>query len=354
MALERARTILVHEWVTGGGLSGFDLPASWAAEGLAMRRAIAADFACLQDGPIRVIVTSDSRVAEDRGPWTITAGDDLARVRELAITADSTVLIAPETSGILASLTRDFEQAGARLLGSTAEAVELAADKARLAARLKELSIDTPATQIIVPAAGLPRDAPYPSVLKPIDGAGAVDTFFLASAMSLPDRARAMPVALLQPFVPGTPMSASFFVELGGQIWPIGVGIQRMAIREGRFEYCGGSLPAPCRDALPQLTPAVDAVAGLRGFVGVDFIWNARERRATILEINPRPTTSYVGLSRLVPGGLLARSWLAACEPLVRDAGILAGLAERIHSKREFVSFKANGEVHHDDVGVPI
>ena len=225
-------------------------------------------------------------------------------MRDLARAADFTVLIAPETSGILASLTRDFEHAGARLLGSTAEAVELTADKARLAARLQALSIDTPPTRTIVPGAGLPLDASYPAVLKPVDGAGSVDTFYLADAQSLPDRARQMPVAVLQPFVPGTPMSASFLVGHGGQSWLIGVGIQRMAIREGRFEYRGGTLPAPCPDALPQLKPAVDAIAGLRGFVGVDFIWDAEERRATILEINPRPTTSYVGLEPARPSRL--------------------------------------------------
>ena len=119
-----------------------------------------------------------------------------------------------------------------------------------------------------------------------------------------------------------------------------------MAIRDGRFEYRGGTLPAPCQEALPQLMPAIDAIAGLRGFVGVDFIWNADERRATILEINPRPTTSYVGLSRLVPPGLLARAWLAACEPATGDTGVLAGLAERIHGNQgRCVSFKADGEV---------
>ena len=158
-----------------------------------MRRAIAADFACLPGGPVRVIVTSDARLPDDPGPWTIAriaAGTTRTALRDLARAADFTVLIAPETSGILASLTRDFEHAGARLLGSTAEAVELAADKARLAARLQELSIDTPPTRTIVPGAGLPRDATYPAVFKPVDGAGSVDTFYLADAQSLPDRAR--------------------------------------------------------------------------------------------------------------------------------------------------------------------
>ncbi len=146
-------------------------------------------------------------------------------------------------------------------------------------------------------------------------------------------------------------MSASFLVGHGGRSWPIGVATQRMAIRDGRFEYRGGTLPAPCRDALPQLKPAVDAIAGLRGFVGVDFIWNAEERHATILEINPRPTTSYVGLSRLVPPGLLAWAWLSACDPVARDTGILTGLAEFIHGKHGRVSFRANGELSYDRVG---
>ena len=319
-----------------------------------MRRAIAADFACSRVEPVRVIVTSDARLPDDPGPWTITrigAGDDPRRLRDLARTADSTVLIAPETSGILASLTRELEHAGARLLGSSAEAVELTADKARLAARLHQLSIATPPTRTIVPGAGLPHDAKYPAVLKPKDGAGSVDTFYVTDAESLPACARRLPVAVLQPFVPGTPMSASFLVGQGGQSWPIGFATQRMVIRDGRFEYLGGTVPAPCQDALPQLKPAIDAIAGLRGFVGVDFIWNVEEGRATVLEINPRPTTSYVGLSRLAPPGLLASAWLAACEPQTRDTGILAGLADCIHGPNGCVSFNASGELNYDPVG---
>jgi tyramine---L-glutamate ligase len=317
-----------------------------------MRRAIAADFARLPDRPARVIVTSDSRLLDDPGPWTTVPGDEAASVRELAASADFTVLIAPETSGILAGLTRELGNAGARLLGSTAAAVELTADKARLAARLQELAIDTPPTRTIVPGNGLPRDATYPAVLKPVDGAGSVDTFYLPDALSLPDRAREMPVALFQPFLQGTSMSASFFVDQSGQIWPIGVGFQRMAIRDGRFEYHGGSLPAPCLDALPQLTPAVESVAGLRGFVGVDFIWNSRENRAIILEINPRPTTSYVGLCRLLPPGRLAQAWLSACALEGRDTAILAGLVECVHGKECRLWFSSSGVLTDEEHGV--
>jgi tyramine---L-glutamate ligase len=348
------RKILIHEWVTGGGLAGLSLPASWVAEGHAMRRSIAADFAALTGNSVRVSVTLDSRLAAEPGPWQterVAAGEYADRLRALARAADFTVLIAPETSGVLAGLTRDLARDGIRSLGSTADAVELTADKSRLAAQLEARSIDTPPTRIIVPSAGLQRDMEYPAVLKPVDGAGSVDTFFLADAQTLPAAALRMPVAVLQPFVPGTPMSASFLVGPVGKAWLIGVGIQRMAVRDGRFIYLGGTVPVPCPDAVPQLKRAVEAVDGLRGFVGVDFIWNAANGRAMILEINPRPTTSYVGLGRLLPGGLLARAWLTACEAVDCKLEALAGLAKYVHSKPA-LSFQADGELIDRDSGV--
>ena len=312
-----------------------------------MRRSIATDFAALAGNSTRVIVTLDARLPDDPGPWQtepIAPGEYADRLRALARKADFTVLIAPETSGILAGLTRDLSEAGARLLGSTADAVELAGDKHRLAARLESLSIDTPPTRTIVPGAGLPSDTEYPAVLKPVDGAGSFDTFYVADAGNLPTAALAMPMAVLQPFIPGTPMSASFLVGPGREAWLIGVGIQRMAVRDGCFHYLGGTLPAPCPEAVGQLKRAVEAVAGLRGFVGVDFIWNSAKRHAMILEINPRPTTSYVGLGRLLPGGLLAHAWLSACEAVAWEPKTLAGLAEYVHAKPA-LSFRADGAV---------
>jgi len=321
-----------------------------------MRRAIAAEFAGLEGRAPRVVVTLDSRLPDDPGPWLvvrIAAGEHVDRVRELARAADFTVLVAPETRGILAGLTRDLKQAGARLIGSSAEAVELAGDKARLAALLESLGIDTPPARAITPSLGLPADTEYPAVLKPVDGAGSVDTFYLADARSLPDDARRMPVALVQRFVPGVPMSASFLVGEGPRAWLIGMGFQRMVIRDGRFEYRGGTMPATWRRALPQVRPAVQAVAGLRGFAGVDFIWDAARRHATILEINPRPTTSCVGLCRLLPPGRLARAWLDACEPSAGDVELLDGLSRLVHGQKS-VSFDTRGEFVDEDLGAVV
>jgi len=340
-------TILVHEWVTGGGLAGEALPPSWANEGGAMRRAIAADFAAIsQPRTVRVIVTLDSRLPEDPGPWAVARvapGEAAQRLRQLAPPADFTVLIAPETSGALAQLTRALRDAGTRLLGSTAEAIDLAGDKARLAAWLKRAGIDTPPTRTVIPAAGLPADADYPAVLKPVDGAGSLNTFLVPDQNSVPLAANAMPAAVLQPFISGVPMSASFLVGEDGKAYLIGIGAQRMAIRDGRFEYLGGVLPVSCPGALAQLEPAVASIAGLRGFVGIDFLWDLERRHATVLDINPRPTTSYVGLSRLLCPGTLARAWLDLYDTANHgNPALLSSLAERVHRHRP-VSFDRDG-----------
>ena len=299
---QRCRTILVHEWVTGGGLAGS-----------AVARVVGGRGPCHAAGDrrrLRPLAGGTGTGHRDPGrtparrPGPLDHRADRARAStpiacaSSARAADFTVLIAPETRGILAGLTRDLEQAGARFLGSTAEAVELAGDKARLAARLQAARDRHAADRTIVPAQGLPRRR---AISRRFSSRSTGPARSIRStwpiARSLPAAARAMPVALLQPFVPGTPMSASFLVGQGGRAWLIGVGIQHDGDPRRPVRVSGGH-DARHRAAtrVPQLQPAVEAIAGLRGFVGVDFIWDAARRHATILEINPRPTTSCVGL----------------------------------------------------------
>ena len=118
MALGTALVVLVHEWVTGGGLAGSPLPGSWEREGSAMRRVIARDFAALSTSGVEVVMTLDARLPAEPGPWrveSIAPGEHGRKLRELCRRADFTVLVAPETRGTLAELTRDLLAAGARV-----------------------------------------------------------------------------------------------------------------------------------------------------------------------------------------------------------------------------------------------
>jgi tyramine---L-glutamate ligase len=311
-----------------------------------MRRALAADFAALPDPGARVVVTVDARWPDEPGPWT-TIRMDASRsdqwIADVARQADYTVLIAPETMGLLARLATGLESAGARSLGCSARSMELTGNKARLADWLKARGIATPSCRTVVPALRLPPDASYPAVLKPVDGAGSVDTYWVAHAADIPFTALAMPVALLQPFHAGIPMSASFLVA-EDRVWLIGIGRQRITIRGSRFTYQGGFIPVPCDPAELTLGRAVESVAGLRGFVGVDFFWEPDLGETTVLEINPRATTSFVGLSQLLPAGSLAAAWLAACGVPGFESDLLENLADIVR-RQPPVCFDADGTI---------
>jgi predicted ATP-grasp superfamily ATP-dependent carboligase len=52
------------------------------------------------------------------------------------------------------------------------------------------------------------------------------------------------------------------------------------------------------------------AIPGLRGFVGIDVVWHP-QRGPVVIEVNPRLTVAYAGLSAAL-GGNLASALLAA------------------------------------------
>jgi predicted ATP-grasp superfamily ATP-dependent carboligase len=342
--------VLIHEYVTGGGLAGQELPPSLAAEGSAMRRAVAEDFAQIEG--INVVMTLDWRLPDEPGPWEVVRigpGEEILTFFELTRSADWTLCVAPETSGVLLhradALLGGWIGGPSRSLGSQSAAIGITGDKLKLGYHLAALGIVTPPSRRVVPALDLPADLPWPVVLKPVDGAGSELTFVVGAPDAVPAAARELAQALVQPWVPGTPMSASFLVDADGVPHLVGVGRQRIDLVEGAIRYRGGVVPAGESAMAAEARRAVAAVEGLRGWVGVDFLWEPAGR-AVILEINPRLTTSYVGLRRLLPPGELARAWLAALEEPSKLESF--ALAERVHAASP-VRFDADGTIRPGD-----
>ncbi len=273
-----------------------------------MRRALVEDFACLPG--ITVVMTLDDRLDDEPGPWLtvrVGPGREPSTFARLAASSDYTVVIAPETHGLLSERAQILEEVGGHSLGTTPEAINLTADKVRMARHLASRGIATPETRRLTRDEGLPADFPYPAVLKPISGAGSIDTFLVNDPNACPPEVWRNYCAVLQPFVEGQPMSASFLIGDDARAELVGIGRQWMEIRDGRFLYLGGMVPAGEPDMAATARRTLETVPGLRGWVGVDFFWNEPEERAVVLEINPRLTTSYVGLRRLLPPGALAR-----------------------------------------------
>lgn len=337
MASSGPTEVFVHEFVTGGGLAGRDLPASWATEGLAMRRAVADDFASVAG--VRVRTSTDPRFAgEQAAPEEIIVGEGRERevIERMAARGVWTILIAPETGGLLRERAGWIEAAGGRSLGSSPSSIDLCGDKERLGRHLKDAGLPVPEGRRIDPEAGLPDDFPYPGVLKPNDGAGCLETYLLRGPGEGP---RPIPDgSLLQPLVAGEAFSAGLLVGKDGRGRLVGIGRQRVEVEGGLFHYRGGVVPAGEESWGTLAMRAIDAVPGLRGWVGVDFV--AGGGRTIVLEINPRPTTSFVGWSRWLGPGRIASAWLQGLGvggPRSRDLSPIAG--------RGPVTFLADGTI---------
>jgi predicted ATP-grasp superfamily ATP-dependent carboligase len=285
--------VFIYEHITAGGL-GPDAPASLLREGRAMRDAIAADFA---------------RVPGVEGE--IVADDGLRRAGE----ADGTLVIAPEFGDRLARCSEAVYAAGGDVLGSSVAVVTIAGNKLFVNEWWTRRGVRTPPT---VRVAGVERLRDPPWVCKPAQGAGSQATFLVRTRDEWPGVLRAASAEwdgrelLVQPFVPGLAASVGFLCGPGVAV-PLLPTAQRLS-DDGRFRYLGGRLPLRpdlARRATRLATAAVGVFDGLRGYVGVDLVLgpdpDGGEDYAN--EINPRQTTSYLGLRQLCADNL-AELWL--------------------------------------------
>src|SRR6185295_10816789 len=103
----------------------------------------------------------------------------------------------------------------------------------------------------------------------------------------------------LQECVAGTAASIAFLCGPAGNM-PL-VPVLQLLSDDGRYKYLGGELPIAPHLAQRAVTlgrRAVDCVPGLLGYIGVDLVLGdaGDGSRDFAIEINPRLTTSYVGL----------------------------------------------------------
>jgi predicted ATP-grasp superfamily ATP-dependent carboligase len=175
-----------------------------------------------------------------------------------AATCDAAIVIAPEFDDILASIAYLFDTLPCRLLGPDGDAVRLTADKLALAEHLGRAGVPTPPVTPLSAA-----------VVKPRYGAGCQTTYHFPGAF------------VAQPFVPGTAASVAF---IDGVTVPIDAGMEERAIA--------------------LASRAVAAVPGMRGYYGVDLVLGPAGD--FVIEINPRLTTSYLGLRALCHNNLMA------------------------------------------------
>lgn len=295
--------ILVIEFVTGGGLYRQPLPPSLVAEGGMMLCALLEDLHAIPD--LELVTTRDRRlpplssaakvldIGPDDDPW--------AFWQACMVDADAIWPIAPESGGELFRLSQCVRDAGKVLLGTAPQTVALTASKRSTAEHLASHGIDTVPTW----PADVAELSPGPWVAKPDDGAGCEDTccFQTQTALRswLSDRQRYRS-HVLQPYIEGEACSISILCH-DGHGWLLSGNRQLVELDgSGAFRYRGSRV-----NALQAMHPSLETLAeriaqalpGLAGYVGVDFILTPRGD-FRVLDINPRLTTSYTGLHRAI------------------------------------------------------
>ncbi len=317
--------IFVSEFITSGALSGESLPPSLLREGEAMCSAIVADLAALPD--ISVVTTRDQRLTSPAQTLNqkithesvASVAEELAAFDRLVTDCDVTIVIAPETNGVLADRVQRVTDLGRTALNCHPEAIRLCADKLKLAEHFTSLKIPTIPT-FSADLGGEPWEQLNDGcVLKPRDGAGSWLTFGIPYRDSTAWQTAVSEVAccgmtdrmIIQPWIAGRALSVGCLCHASGQIEVLPIACQRLS--GACFEYRGGEIPADVslesrRQIEALVMRACESIPGLRGYIGIDLLLSDGEpAQALIVEINPRLTTSYVGYRQACHSNLASR-----------------------------------------------
>ncbi len=311
--------VFAYEYLSSGAPEDASAMPSLGSEGWAMLSALLEDLLRCPEVETVTLLDPRRKFAAENWPTGIVVyyperGNEEQTFRALAAGADLSLIIAPEFDGILERRCRWVEEEGGRLLGSSPDAIRLTADKVTMACHWRKHGMLTP---IVLES---PSSFAYPLVAKPRYGAGSQATFLLHNDEEL---ARAILHAkaeewssplILQAYCPGLAVSVAFVAD-DGHRYALPAVEQRLS-SDGRFRYLGGRLPLPehlDRRARCLAERAVECVAGLHGWFGVDLILGAADDGSgdAAIEINPRLTTSYLGLRQLACFNL-AEALLAA------------------------------------------
>ncbi len=277
------------EYVTGGGLMGSVVSPSLRAEAEMMVSQLVSDLTTLPG--VSVSLAAIPPFAPPQADIIAMRPDsDVTAIwQELIAKADIVWPIAPETGGALQEVASRASRHCCRVLISDAETLAITSSKLRTAEHLGKHGVA--AVPTYRPGAA-PSTALHGWVIKPDDGAGADETYRSDILPSRDDN------RVVQPYVPGNALSLSLLAR-DGEAWLLSCNIQDVVLEGEQFIYKGFEVGgAEHRRAM--LEPIAQAVAaslpGLWGYIGIDVIDGADG--PLVLEINPRLTTSYVGLHK--------------------------------------------------------
>ncbi len=249
----------------------------YLAEGREMLKVLVESFARL--GHQVIYPTATIRLEHGEG----VPCQNLERALEkLTPQVDAGLVIAPDN--LLATLTQTLEE-NTLNLGSPPNAIRKCADKETCTRILQRRGIPTPRI------ARKPEKNKKRYVIKPRQGCGSENTYLASSP-------RTGPGFIATEYIEGEHTSASLIIGKERTL-PLTLNLQYLDFQDNKITYLGGRTPylTPRFHEVMETASKAATTLGCQGYTGIDIVL---ADRAYVVDINPRPTTSITGISKIL------------------------------------------------------
>ena len=312
-----SQRIFIFEYISGGGFNNKEIPLSLFSEGFGMLRTIIEDFKAL-DFEVKIML--DYRITKMANLLNCDYIKEVKRAMNTIYEFKASIndcqnvfIIAPEFSKILYNFTKIAEDMGKTLLSMNTAPILLGSSKFQTYRFFTNSRILTPQTFHIKSVENkfnveIARKSynllQAPAILKPEDGVGAESIYliknrgefekFVNEQIPYLDGNRDY---ILQKYIKGTDLSASI-INQENRLTLLSINSQKINLIQNKINYLGGLTPADnsenIKKEIIKLTEHIDLKI-FKGYFGIDFI-RMPDGKIFIIEINPRLTTSYIGI----------------------------------------------------------
>jgi predicted ATP-grasp superfamily ATP-dependent carboligase len=285
------------EFITGGGLSDQALSESLINEGELMVQTLVNELSQIEGAEISLCRDSRLELLKNNSLKQHTVENNLDDILPECIKkSDVCWLIAPETEGCLEKYAKLFMKSGSFFIGSTPEAIKLATSKYLTNKVLVDNKIN------VVKTMWLKGEFPESKtgwIVKPNDGVGAENSFLVTDKNKLSElqKNEIADNLIVQPYLHGQHMSMSLLV-FNNDVQLLACNQQHIDINENgiSLKAIGVNECLSFKDDMLEIAKKIiSAIPGLAGYIGVDLI--EVNRVLYVLEVNPRFTTAYAGIS---------------------------------------------------------
>ncbi|MHA1409912.1 MAG: ATP-grasp domain-containing protein [Candidatus Odinarchaeia archaeon] len=310
---------MVYEHASGGGYCNKVITPSIFSEGYAMLNATVQDFQRIEN---KVYTTLDYRIANFVPPLKVEIvtvlrpGQDIFDIFDsVCKEVDQILIIAPENNDILYRLTRIAENNQIIILGSTSESIKLVSNKWNVQLIAKNCDLTVPNTvkvnfeTSIDELREILKNTGYPAIFRNLDSVGSSGVFYITKKSDLNSIIAKMKETtnynefLIHKYIKGISVSVSLISNgINSQALSLNAQVVNFDKKQGEMNYIGGYVPLKyklSRTIKKQAATLIENISGLRGYLGVDLVLS-EDDKIYFLEVNPRITTSYVALRKIV------------------------------------------------------